>query len=60
MGYSPCIVADFGHFQTAVIFGILGVFLERFSDIRCFLERFFAQNNFNWVVEPFFALFWYF
>ena len=84
MGYSPCIVANFGHFQNAVIFRILGVFWSgflhtttlmrtynrfshlfgifnfgpklsilhgpcivshfqngHFSNIRCFLERFF-------------------
>ena len=26
MGYSPCILANFGHFQNALIFRILGVF----------------------------------
>ena len=30
MGYSPCIVANFGHFQNAVIFRILGVFWSGF------------------------------
>ena len=47
MGYSLCIVAIFGHFQNALIFPILAVFLEPF----------FAWNNFNVFVEAFFACF---
>ena len=30
MGYSPCILANFGHFQNALIFRILGVFCSGF------------------------------
>ena len=109
MGYSPCILANFGHFQNALIFRILGVFwsgflhtttlmwsynhflhlfgvfnfwpkltilhglypmhigqfwpfskCSDFSNIRCFLERFFAHNNSNVVVQSFFAPFWHF
>ena len=30
--YSPCIVANFGHFRNAVIFRILGVFWSGFLD----------------------------
>ena len=33
MGYSPCIVADSGHFQTDVIFRILGVLWSGFLHI---------------------------
>ena len=29
-GYSLCVVANFGHFQNALIFPILGVFWQRF------------------------------
>ena len=47
MGYSLCIVDIFGHFQNALIFRILAVFLSRFL----------AQNNFNVFVETFFACF---
>ena len=45
--YSLCIVAIFGHFQNALIFRILAVFLEPFP----------AENNFNVFVERFFACF---
>ena len=38
MGYSLCIVAIFGHFQNALIFRILAVFLEP----NVFVEIFFA------------------
>ena len=47
MGYSLCIVAIFGHFQNALIFRILAVFLEPS----------FAWNNFNVFVEAFFPCF---
>ena len=47
MGYYLCKVADF---QKRAIFGIFGV---------CF-ERFFAQNNSNFLVESFFACVWHF
>ena len=30
MGFSPCILANFGHFQNALIFRILGVFRSGF------------------------------
>ena len=44
MGYSLCMMADF---QNALISRIFGVFWSGFlfSNIWCFLERFFAQNN---------------
>ena len=47
MGYSLCIVANFGHFQK----------YYHFSIISCFFKPFFAQNNFNVFVETFFAWF---
>ena len=47
MGYSLCIVAFFGHFQNALIFRILAVFLERF----------FAENKLNVFAETFFTRF---
>ena len=47
MGYSPCIVADFGNFQTVVTFRLLYVFWSGF----------FAHNNFNEVKQSFFAPF---
>ena len=34
MGYSPCIVANFGHFQNGVIFRMLGDFWSSFLDTR--------------------------
>ena len=43
MGYSLCIVAIFGHFQIALIFGILAVSLSRFlhrTTLMCLKRRF--------------------
>ena len=50
MGYSLCIVAIFGHFQNALIFRILAVFLEPL----------FAQTHSNVFEETFFACFRHF
>ena len=47
MGYSLCIVAIFGHSQSALIFRILAVLFEPF----------FAYNNSNVFVGRFFACF---
>ena len=48
--YSPCILANFGHFENALICRILGVLWSGF----------FAHNNSNVVVQSFFASFWHF
>ena len=42
--------------------GQFGHFLKccHFSNIWCFLERFFAHKKFNVVVQSFFAPFWHF
>ena len=48
--YSLCLEANFGYFQNALIFRVLGVFLEPL----------FEYNNSNVIVEPFFTCFWHF
>ena len=49
-GYNPCFLANFRHFESALIFRILGVALERSL----------AHNNSNVLVQSFFASFWHF
>ena len=46
-GYSPSIVTNFSRFSKTC----------HSSNIRCFLKRFFAENNFNVVQESFFTRF---
>ena len=69
--YCLCIVAIFGNFQNALIFGILAVFSSHFlhrTTVMClknrfshvlgfFFEPFFAKNNCNVFKETFFACF---
>ena len=46
MGYSSCIVARFGHFQNALIFGILAVFVEPFfcvDQVECVCRNVFRM-----------------
>ena len=49
MGYTPCIVAIFGHFQNAL----------KFFNISCFFDRFFALNNLIVFLETFFECFYF-
>ena len=50
MVYSPCMVANFGLFQNAVIFRILGVFWSLFLHTTTLM----------WSYNSFFAPFWHF
>ena len=54
MGYSLCVVAIFGHFQNALIFGILAVFWSRFlhRTILLCLQKGFSHVLINFIFWP--------
>ena len=69
-GYSPCILASFGHFQNALIFRVIGVFWSDFFHITNLMwsynrysNRFgiFNSDHFGWnralAWWPIFAIF---